>query len=245
METRANEFDERVGRLQMLEAIELSVGKSVLELGCGSGQFTPMLYERFDRVVGLDASEENIALARKTTLDNRHSFFVAKAEDFQIDEKFDTILMTMLLEHVDSPVAVLKNAKSLLKSDGRIIIQVPNANSFNRQLAKYMGLIQDLHELPKEQIEKYGHKRVYDIKMLIKDIEGAGLVPIHRTGIVLKPFTNAQMQLICNGHEEKWRCRFVDALAKIGERFPLECAIICVVAVKPERKGYDKIPQDA
>jgi 2-polyprenyl-3-methyl-5-hydroxy-6-metoxy-1,4-benzoquinol methylase len=237
MVTRANEFDERVGRLQMLKAIELSVGKSVLELGCGSGQFTPMIYERFDRVVGLDASEENIALARKTTSDNRHSFFVAKAEDFQIDEKFDTILVTMLLEHVDDPVAVLKKAKSLLKNEGRIIIQVPNANSFNRQLAKYMGLIQDLHELPKEQIEKYGHKRVYDIEMLIKDIEGAGLLPILRTGIVFKPFTNAQMQLICDSHDEQWKDLFVKALAKLGERFPFECTTICVVAITPTGVG--------
>lgn len=113
METRANEFDERVGKLQMEKAVELSVGRSVLELGCGNGQFIPMLYERFDRVVGLDASKENIASVRKTTSDSRHSFFVAKAEDFQIDEKFDTILVTMLLEHVDNPVAVLKNANRL------------------------------------------------------------------------------------------------------------------------------------
>lgn len=232
METRANEFDARVGKFQMLKAIELSVGNSVLELGCGIGQFTPMLYEKFERVVAVDACPENIEIARKTTSDKRHAFYVAKAEEFSVDERFDTILLVMLLEHVDDPVAVLKNAKNLLKDDGRIIIQVPNANSFNRQIAKHMGLIEDLHELPLEQVEKYGHKRVYDMAMLVGHVEEAGLTPILSGGLVFKPFTNSQMQLICEGYDEEWKTKFLDALNKLGERFPTECAAIYVAATK-------------
>lgn len=233
METRANKFDEWVGKLQMEKAIELSVGNSVLEFGCGKGQFTPLLYKKFKRVVGIDLSKKNIALAKKTTTNAQHSFLVGNAENFQIDGKFDTVMAIMLLEHVNDPVAVLKNAKKHLKDSGRIIIQAPNANSFNRQLAKYMGLIDDLHQLPQEQIKKYGHKRVYDITLLTEDIKRAGLLPLIKTGVVFKPFTNTQMQLLCKRYSKEWQECFVRALAKMGKRFPLECTILCIVAVKP------------
>lgn len=232
METRANEFDVRVGKIQMLKAIELSVGESVLEVGCGIGQFTPMLYDGFKRVVGIDLDPENIEIAKKTFCSPNHSFLVANAEKFSIDEKFDTILVAMILEHVDDPVAVLRNARDLLKDNGRIIIQTPNANSFNRQLAKYMGLIEDLHEVPEEQVVKYGHRRVYDLELLVKDIKLAGLKIIQQGGLVFKPFTNQQMQTIIDGKDEDWKERFLSALAKLGEWFPKECTIIYVVAVK-------------
>lgn len=138
----------------------------------------------------------------------------------------------MLLEHVDNPVQVLKNARTLLNNNGRIIIQVPNANSFNRQLAKIMGIIEDLHYLPEEQVERYGHKRVYDMNMLVEDIKASGLKIFKKGGLVFKPFTNEQMQLIISGKNKEWKEKFMWALLKLGKRFPLECAVIYTVATK-------------
>lgn len=232
METRANEFDSLVGEIQYRKAIELSVGENILELGCGIGRFTSMLSGRFKKVVAIDCSEENIAIARRGIPKENVCFFVSKAENFQIDKKFDTILLIMLLEHVNNPIQILENARSLLNSNGRIIIEVPNANSFNRQLAKIMGIIQDLHYLPEEQIQKYGHKRVYDMNLLMKDIKTSGLKIIKTGGLVFKPFTNQQMQLIIREESKHWKEKFMRALLRMGERFPSECAVIYIVAAK-------------
>ena len=57
-EVRANEFDQWVGKLQTEKAIELGVGESILDIGCGVGQFTPLFLYRFKRVVGLDPSKK-------------------------------------------------------------------------------------------------------------------------------------------------------------------------------------------
>lgn len=226
MKTRANEFDELVGKLQMEKALELSVGDSVLELGCGFGQYTAMLGKKFKRIVGVDLSGKNIKYAKKNIKSSKYQFFMANAEEFNVNRKFDTILMLSLLEHVNNPISLLKNSKKLLSKKGRIIIEVPNAYSFNRQLAKYMGLINDEHFLPKEQISFFGHKRVYDIDLLKKHIKSAGLSVVKWGGLVFKPFTNDQMQLIINKKSVRWKNKFMSGLSKIGERFPAECTML-------------------
>ena len=51
--------------LNMLNAIE---GKSLLDVGCGTGQFVRMIGDIADNVKGIDISEECIELARKNNL---------------------------------------------------------------------------------------------------------------------------------------------------------------------------------
>lgn len=83
---RVNEFDQWVGRLQTNKAMELGRGKSILDIGCGVGQFTPMFLNKFDRVVGLDPSKKFIQVARKA--DHNIEYIVGWGETFNLDEKF-------------------------------------------------------------------------------------------------------------------------------------------------------------
>ena len=64
-QVRANDFDRRVGLLQTEKVMKLSIGNSILDIGCGIGQYTPMFLRRFKRVVGLDPSDEYLEVARK------------------------------------------------------------------------------------------------------------------------------------------------------------------------------------
>ena len=186
--TRDNEFDARVGILQMEKALELSVGDRLLEIGCGEGRYTQMFFEKFDLVVGLDLDKKNVEKAREQL--GEGVYVTADAQDFDLGEKFDTILVANILEHVDRPIDVLKCAKKHLTDKGRIIIIVPNAWSFNRQIGKEMGLIKELNKVPEEQVKRFGHKRVYDPFTLSADIGEAGLEIIESGGIVFKPFAN-------------------------------------------------------
>lgn len=54
--TRANDFDRLVGKIQTEYAIKYGVGNSLLDIGCGVGEYTPLFLSRFKRVVGLDPS---------------------------------------------------------------------------------------------------------------------------------------------------------------------------------------------
>ena len=115
---RANNFDRLVGQIQTEKVMELGVGDSILDIGCGVGQYTPQFLYRFKRVVGLDPSKDYLKEARSVGW--RIEYIEGWGETFKLDEEFDTISMNNLLEHVDDPVALLINCKKHLAPKGRI-----------------------------------------------------------------------------------------------------------------------------
>src|SRR3990167_10924660 len=111
-ETRVNTFDRWIGKLQTEKAAELGVGNSILDIGCGYGEFTPIFLQKFERVVGLDPVSAYIQKAKLAN--NKIEYIEGFGETFSLDEKFDTINMTNLLEHADDPITLLKNCKKHL-----------------------------------------------------------------------------------------------------------------------------------
>jgi 2-polyprenyl-3-methyl-5-hydroxy-6-metoxy-1,4-benzoquinol methylase len=223
---RANEFDQWVGRLQTIKAMELGRGTSILDIGCGVGQFTPMFLKRFTRVVGLDASETFVESARKGN--NGIEYILGWGDRFSLDEKFDTISMNMLLEHVDDPVALLKNCKRHLARKGRILAQVPNANSVTRRIGVLMGIIDSISNISDKERNFFGHKRTYTLSSLVADCEKAGLNVVEKGGLLFKPLPTEALGKICKTHGKIWTDNFMAALVKFGEDRPEDCANLYV-----------------
>jgi SAM-dependent methyltransferase len=104
----------------------------LLDAGCGGGLFLGMMRERGVRVLGLDYSREAAAIAWSrqqapavcATLD---------ASPFRAGS-MGAITMFHVLEHLYDPRAYLKAARDLLETDGRLIVQVPNAACWQFQL---------------------------------------------------------------------------------------------------------------
>ena len=88
---------------------------------------------------------------------------------------------------------MLKAIKELCSSDTVVHINVPNANSLHRLLAKEVGLIKDVHE-QSAQMQKMQRRRTYDIKLLQKEIIDAGFNVKDSGSYFIKPFTHKQMQ---------------------------------------------------
>ena len=57
-----------------------------------------------------------------------------------------------------------------------------------------MGLIKNVHQLSKRDIKLFGHRKVYDLDLLSRDVTRAGLQIRKKGGIFLKPFPNADME---------------------------------------------------
>ena len=226
--TRANNFDRRCGVFQTKKVLELGMGGSVLDVGCGTGEFTSILKKRFNQVYGMDPDTNLIGEALKTTTDI--TYFVGFGETFTCPHRFNTINMTNLLEHVDDPIKLLANCRLHLAEGGRIVAQVPNSRSITRRLGALMGLIDSTANISDKERDFYGHKRTYTLRTLRKDFIRSGLKIIESGGILYKPLPNEILEELCVKNGSEWTNKFINALIRFGEDRPSECAYIYVCA---------------
>lgn len=197
---------------------------SCLELGCADGKGTELLLPYFRKVVAVDGSSKLIKSLRRNIKSKKLTTIVSLFEEYNPNEKFDTIIMGHILEHVKNPILILKRAKKWLKKNGIILIDVPNANSLHRQAGVKMGLLKKCTDLNESDI-KVGHRRVYTIKTLQKDIKKAGLKIKKIGGVFLKPLSNKQI-------EDTWNKRMINAFYELGKEYPEIAAEIYAVCYK-------------
>lgn len=164
---------------------------TVLEYGCCDGFMTSLIEKRSTNLTVVDGSATFITMARQKVPENV-KFVHALFEEYQPSQRYDFIFATYVLEHVADAIAFLKAARTLLNPSGRLFVVVPNARALSRQLARHMGLIDDLFGLTQND-KNHGHRRVYDRQTLSKDLSAAGLQEIAQGGLMLKPLADFQM----------------------------------------------------
>lgn len=218
---------ERLYRLKRerlhLAFTEHYVGSRALELGCADGQITQYLAQHFQRVVVVDGVQKFLD-ETAAKLDHRPhiAFECSLFEAYTPEEKFGSIVIAHVLEHLDDPVGLLERAKEWLEPGGRIFIAVPNALSIHRQVGVKMGMLPSIDAL-NEQDVKLGHRRVYTPQRLHAEIEQAGYRIIRSGGLMLKPLANRDI-------EKHWSQELIDAFFAVGEDYPELCSEIYVVA---------------
>ena len=218
-------------------------GESLLDMPCGDATLTAMMAPGFTTVVGVDASSKHLALARKALPSAQ--FYETLIEDFSSAEKFDTITMLNVLEHVVDPAAVLHKAASLLKDNGVIMVHVPNVNAINRRLAVLMGTLTSCDELSPFDRDVAGHRRSYSMAELRRDVGDAGLKILASGGIFYKMLSTPQMDWFLKnglweqggfgwgrvgGEAKDWKAEFCRASYELGKLYPEDCNIIYVCA---------------
>lgn len=105
----------------------------------------------------------------------------------------DFIILSSVLNELDEPQKMLEAIHSICARDTVVHINVPNAYSLHRLLAKEMGLIEDVHE-QSAQMVKMQRKTTFDDKQLKEAVEAAGFEVVDSGSYFLKLFTHAQMQ---------------------------------------------------
>lgn len=96
--------------------------EKILEIGCGTGEFSRRLADRADRVIAIDLSPNMIDRA-KHHCRNYHNidFQTADVMDWEFPELFDAIVSIATLHHL--PVEhLLPRLKTALKSGGKLIV---------------------------------------------------------------------------------------------------------------------------
>ena len=161
-------------------------GLRILDIGCGGGLLSEPMARLGAQVVGADAAEGNIPVARVHAeeqgleIDYRHTTAEALAA---AGEQFDAILNMEVVEHVADPLAYLTACQQLLKPGGLMI-----CSTLNRNPKSYMMAI-----IGAEHVMRWLPKGTHDwAKFITPDelfdlLEKAGLDPVDRKGFVFNP----------------------------------------------------------
>ncbi len=199
---------------------------SCLELGSFKGDFTKRLTVDFSDITCVEASPEAIAIA-KETLPDTISFYQALFEEVRLPKRYDNIVLTHVLEHLDDPVGLLKRVNDeWLAPGGRLFVACPNANAPSRQIAVAMGLITHNAAVTPAEAE-HGHRITYSLDTLEHDATQAGLNVLHRSGIFFKALANFQWDRLLT--TDIISPEYLDGCYALGQRYPDLCSSIYLV----------------
>jgi 2-polyprenyl-3-methyl-5-hydroxy-6-metoxy-1,4-benzoquinol methylase len=114
--------------------------KEVLDLGCGGGFFAAELKKDGNRVSGVDleaAPEQAAAMEQYIQTDLDQGLAVVK--EAAASKQFDRILITDVLQHLQHPERVCREARQLLKPDGCLVASLPNVANITVRLSLLFG----------------------------------------------------------------------------------------------------------
>ncbi|KAJ3659636.1 hypothetical protein Zmor_011314 [Zophobas morio] len=144
-------------------------GISFLEVGCGGGILTEPLSRLGGNVTGLDCNEDmfKTAVDHNTENDNFPNlrYVLSTIEEYSVGNKnkYDVVIASETIEHVEEQDFFLKCCIECLKPGGSIFITTNSKSLFSRLI--FINLFEDiLHYIPKG-----GHK--YDMFIDIEDMK--------------------------------------------------------------------------
>ncbi len=111
------------------ELVRPFVGRSILEVGSGTGVFTQYLATR-ERLVATDVDPEYLEVLRraygaKPNVEVRELDLLHLADDGLPPHAFDTVLCARVLEHVADDGAALRAMRATLAPGGRVVLLLP------------------------------------------------------------------------------------------------------------------------
>ena len=161
-------------RLLRVQA-NVSTGETLLNAGCGTGEYNYYLRGKFRQSYGVDVNEEDIATAQALNQDCDTHFTIGDITSLAFaDGMFDSIICVDVLEHVENPADVLQELRRVLKPGGELIASVPHRN--------YPFFYDPINFLAERCLGKhfpigiwgFGHTVLFDREMLRELLDNAG-----------------------------------------------------------------------
>lgn len=135
-------------------------GNKVLDVGCGSGKFIELLPQKM--LYGVDISDEYLNISKKRGYKRVDNIDLSSDELPYSNEFFDSAICMEVLEHLFDPIHALAEINRVLKSNGTLIISVPNIGWLPCRLSLLAGYFSDFNNTTLVP----SHIRFYTIKRL-------------------------------------------------------------------------------
>jgi len=181
---------------KILSSLDLK-GKRILEIGFG---FRPIIgaIDGYAHYVGIEpgSSVFNDVQSKYSNVDN-----ITLVNDFLEgwfqgvkEQEFDIVIIPGVLHEVINPSNFLKLAWGLVKKNGTLYINVPNAHSLHREIAVAMNLIDKVDDFTDRNVE-LGQNNIFSMKGLksLVDIHCDNKIITMNESFFVKPFTHSQM----------------------------------------------------
>ncbi|MDA0193591.1 MAG: class I SAM-dependent methyltransferase [Bacteroidetes bacterium] len=140
----------------------------LIDIGCGNGQFVnDALNNGFD-AVGIDLSPDRIEQGKELYGLEGDTLRCMNVDDFSGNEKYDIVVMWDVIEHVESPTAILKSLKKIIHEKTLVFALTMSIDSITYKLFRkhwnYINPSQHLHYFShatmKKMLEKNSFKLV-------------------------------------------------------------------------------------
>jgi len=218
------------------------VGCRVLDVGCSQGITSLLLARENKTVVGIDVVQESIDFAN-SILENEGentkqnlNFECASILSFNSGERFDTIILGEILEHILYTEDIINKTMALLKKDGRVIVSIPFGISiyYDHKKTFYIGEILDAfrRNFSLVDIKYFGDwagfcfdfceqadpvdwiKVIKDLEKEIIKHESKLLGMVHEDRVAALEKENASLQLKLNGIKESRSYHFAMLISR-------------------------------
>jgi ubiquinone biosynthesis O-methyltransferase len=216
----------------------------VLDVGCGNGSqlSLPLARDRF-RLKGVDTDARSIEHAKQLANGLAGAEFVcARVEDLPVDELFEVVILSEVLEHLENPLEMLTESMKRLTQDGILIVTVPNGfgefeiDSWVFRKLRLQRIVDALAKNNREVLGstdnmESGHIQFFTRRRLQHLFDTCGLVPFRQgaASFLAGPIA---------GHALARFESFIEWNARVTDRLPFQFASGWYFALR--RSGVDR-----
>jgi 2-polyprenyl-3-methyl-5-hydroxy-6-metoxy-1,4-benzoquinol methylase len=145
-------------RRRRMEPVRPYLKGNILDIGCGTGELVHFVDED-QRYCGIDSNTWLVRKLRETY--PQHAFYDKNLDEepLNLGEKFDTITLVAVIEHLYNPRNLLRQCKNLLSDKGHIVITTPTA--IGGKLHKFLARLRLTDRYAAREHKRfYGHDEI-------------------------------------------------------------------------------------